>query len=351
MKNKGRLDRFMLAVWYFWMTVQLQKSLLIYINWKQLKFNLYSHRFKTGSWSCMDLWLSGQTGMPSFCIQPAEDTMTAVFSSSWTVSWLWPQNSLTSVLSVIPNDDDDPRSLAAHGNNHLWKGQGLCRWSHLFLVWFLGVIREVDSAGCDPLHSELVWDGESSISLLFLGGRRWNGTGQQNETTTSIPVGGCSLWPGEGRVKEGIRNQETTFIPKVALRLKPAGQTLNPTRQQDSILTWQKSWNSDPLTCTNTDCRSNIQAQLWIFSQAKPLLYVIFKTHEPPTLLDPPQKHWEVKQILLEYFITLCMRRALLKSLHYCSVLTNSLCDMHKEDQIFANLRTFFCPRTACKTH
>lgn len=113
-----------------------------------------------------------------------------------------------------------------------------------------------------------------------------SGIGVEDETTVSVVVGGWQphLWPGEGRVKEGTKNEETTFIPKVALRLKAAGQTLSPTRQQNSSHvagTGQRTACPDPLICTNTDCRSNIQAQLWIFSQIKPLLYVIFKIHEP----------------------------------------------------------------------
>lgn len=109
----------------------------------------------------------------------------------------------------------------------------------------------------------------------------------------------------------------------------------------DMTGTDQRTACPDPAICTNTDCRSSTQTQFWISSQAKPLLYIIFKIHEPLPFQIPP-KPLRGKQILLEYFIMLCTRRALLKSLHYCAVLTNSLCDMHKEDQIFANLRIFF---------
>lgn len=164
--------------------------------------------------------------------------MTAVFSSSWRVSWLWPQNFLTSVLSSI-HSDDHAGSLAAPSKNS-WKWQSLCGCSHLLLV--LRVIREQDSAGCDTLLPQLVWDGESSISLPLFGRQEMDfpagsGSGEEDETTMSMVVGGCQphLWMGEGRVKEGTKNQETTFIPKVALRLKSAGQTWSPTRQQNSI--------------------------------------------------------------------------------------------------------------------
>lgn len=153
--------------------------------------------------------------MPSFCLQPAEDTslMTALFGSSWRVSWLWPQNSLNSILRSIHNDDH-PESPAAHGNNRLWKWQGLYGWRHSLLVWFLRVRGEQDSAGCDTLLPELLWDGQSSICLVFFGRREMeftvcSSTGQQNETTMSVLVGGCSqprLWPGKGRKNKESRN-------------------------------------------------------------------------------------------------------------------------------------------------
>lgn len=327
MKNKGRLDRFILEVWYFWRTVQLQKSLLIYINWKQLKINL----------TFTDRGFKPNPNLASICnslvrleclpsasslqrIQSIDSCPQFQLETFVVVASEFPDSVLSSISS-----DDDPRPQAAHSNN-LWKWQGLCRWSQFFLVWFLGENRIQQGVS----HCFLSWSEmeRAASPFFFLGGRRWRGTGQQNETTTSTPVGGCSqprLWPGGGRVKEGIRNQETTFIPKVALWFKPAGQTLNPTRKQDSFLTWQGQIREHlaqiQLICTNTDCRSNIQAQLWSFSQVKPLLYIIFKIHEPPTHLDPSQKTLRGKQILLEYFITLCMRRALLKSLHYCTCL------------------------------
>lgn len=98
MINKVRLDRFTLEVWYFWRTVQPQKPLLIYINWMQLKFN---HTFTaTGLKLISNLASICNSLVRQECLPSAEDTslMAAVFSSSWRVACLWPQNSLISIL-------------------------------------------------------------------------------------------------------------------------------------------------------------------------------------------------------------------------------------------------------------
>lgn len=209
------MDGFMLEVWYFWKTVQLPKSLLIYINWKHFKFN---HTFSA---TC----LKPTPNLASICnplvrleCLPSASSLQRIevwwqlslvpagefhgcglripWTQSWVAStmvitpWLWQLTATIACGSDKASTGEDTCSLVpalvSQGNKRTgfswvslttsWDG---LRWRELRAPRFLGR-QEVEFTVC-------------------------TGTGQQNETTMRVPVGGCSqprLWPGKRRNKE-----------------------------------------------------------------------------------------------------------------------------------------------------